>query len=322
MAPSGGALGASAMTDLAVVILTHNEEIHIERALRNVAGIAKEVFVVDSFSRDRTVEIATALGANVLQRNFINYAKQFQWALDNAPITAKWILRLDADELLEPELITEIEQRLPRLLDTVAGVNLKRRHVFLGRWIRHGGRYPLILLRIFRRGQGRIENRWMDEHMIVWGGETITFENDFSDVNLNGLTFFTDKHNKYASREAVDVLNKKYALDSTSESLSVDGTGAQAAFKRWVKEGIYNRLPFGFGPSLYFFYRYIFQLGFLDGREGAIYHFLQGFWYRFLVGAKVEEFERELRGLEVTEARLAALEQMTGLQIRAPAARS
>jgi glycosyltransferase involved in cell wall biosynthesis len=310
------------MIDLAVVILTHDEEIHIERALRSVSAIAREVFVVDSFSRDRTVEIASALGAEVLRHPFQNYARQFQWALDNAPITAKWILRLDADEVIEPELAKEIAARLPPLADDVAGVNLKRRHVFLGRWIKHGGRYPLILLRIFRRGQGRIENRWMDEHMIVWGGETVTFENDFSDVNLNGLTFFTDKHNKYASREAVDVLIQKYRLDDSTDSLSVEGSGAQAAFKRWVKEKVYNRMPFWCGPLLYFSYRFVFQLGFLDGPEGIIYHFLQGFWYRFLVGAKIVEFERELRGLEDGEARLRALERTTGLRIRPPTAPS
>lgn len=265
------------MIDLAVIILTHNEEKHLERALRSVAGLTKEIFVVDSFSTDLTVTIAEGLGATVLQNKFINYAKQFQWGLDHAPIRSGWIMRLDADEVLEPELTREIGAKLPGLPSDIVGVNLNRRHVFMGRWIRHGGRYPLTLLRIFRRGKGRIENRWMDEHLIVRDGKTITFQHDFSDINLNDLTFFTDKHNKYATREAIDVLNRKYGLDDSRDELSAEGTSLQASLKRWLKEGFYNKLPFWAGPLGYFIYRYVFQLGFLDGSEGMMYHFLQGF---------------------------------------------
>src|SRR6185369_17361847 len=134
------------------------------------------------------------------------------WALDHAPITADWVMRLDADEVIEPELAGEIAERLSGLSPSIAGVNLKRKHIFMGRWIRHGGRYPLVLLRIWRRGFGRIEDRWMDEHMIVSGGRTVTLDGGFADHNLNDLTFFTDKHNKYATREAIDVLNRRLHL--------------------------------------------------------------------------------------------------------------
>ncbi|MCI4679531.1 glycosyltransferase family 2 protein [Rhodoblastus acidophilus] len=307
------------MIDLAVIILTFNEEKHVARAISSVAGLASEIFVIDSGSTDRTANIARALGATVLENKFVNYAKQFQWALDHAPIHSGWIMRLDADEILEPELVAEIAERLPALPATIVGVNLRRRHVFLGRWIRHGGRYPLILLRIFRRGRGRIENRWMDEHLIVRGGSTIEFRHDFSDANLNDLSFFTDKHNRYATREAIDVLNRKYGLDPSTDLLSVEGTSRQASLKRAVKEGIYNRLPLWAGPLLYFLYRYIVRFGFLDGREGAIYHFLQGFWYRFLVAAKVEEYERALRGLDSPEAKRKTLEQLTGHRLESAA---
>jgi len=300
---------------LAVVILTHNEEIHLPRALESVASFASEVFVIDSFSTDRTVELARSRGATVIQHEFINYAKQFQWALETAPISAGWIMRLDADEVVEPGLAAEISQKLPSLPAEVAGINLRRKHIFLDRWIRHGSRYPLIMLRIWRRGQGRIENRWMDEHMLVWGGRTVTFDNDFADHNLKGLTFFTDKHNKYATREAIDVLNQRLGFLDVDDRLSSSQSSAQAAARRTMKEGFYNRIPFQLSALLYFLYRYIFKLGFLDGAEGLIYHSLQGFWYRFLVGAKTFELERSIAHLRDKKEIRSELSRLTGLKL-------
>ena len=298
---------------LAVLILTHNEAHHIGRALESVSGIATETFIVDSGSTDGTVEIAKAAGATVLTNPWVNYANQFQWGLDNAPITADWVMRLDADEVIEPDLARTIGQRLGQLPAEVTGVNLKRKHVFMGRWIRHGGRYPLILLRIWRRGLGRIENRWMDEHIILERGETVVFEGGFSDVNLGDLTFFTDKHNKYATREAVDVLNQRLGLFPRDETLG--DASEQATKKRGVKEGFYNRLTFGLGPIGYFLYRYFWQLGFLDGKEGAMYHGLQGLWYRFLVDAKLLELERALAEVGGRKAKLELLTRLTGLKL-------
>jgi glycosyltransferase involved in cell wall biosynthesis len=303
------------MLDLAVVILTYNEERHIARALKSVEGIASQVFVVDSFSSDQTVELARSHGAVVIQNKFTNYARQFQWGLDNAPITAKWVMRLDADEIVEPDLVSEIRDRLPTLPDDVAGVNLKRKHIFMGRWVRHGGRYPLVLLRVWRRGQGRIEDRWMDEHIVVWGGRTVTFNGGFSDCNLNDLTFFTNKHNKYATREAIDVLNQRLGLFPRDEAANSDSTSFQMAARRFVKEKIYNRIPFTVSSAAYFFWRYFLQLGILDGRTGLIYHFLQGYWYRFLVGAKLMELERAIAHLDDKAAIRRELSRLTGFKL-------
>jgi len=302
------------MTSLAVVILTRNEARHLGRALGSVAGLASEVFVVDCGSTDGTLEIAEAAGAAVLTHPWENYARQFQWALDHAPITADWVMRLDADEVIEPELAGEIAERLSGLSPSIAGVNLKRKHIFMGRWIRHGGRYPLVLLRIWRRGQARIENRWMDEHMVLLSGSAVTLRHPFSDWNLNDLSYFTDKHNRYATREAVEVLNQRHRLFASDLALA-DGGAGQAGLKRRLKEGLYNRLPLWLAPALYFLWRYIVQLGFLDGCEGAIYHGLQGFWYRFLVAAKVVELERAIAGEPTPEAKLEALAQATGLRL-------
>ncbi|AYD00576.1 glycosyltransferase family 2 protein [Neorhizobium sp. NCHU2750] len=303
------------MSSVAVLILTHNEEKHIGRALRAVAPFASEVFVVDAFSSDKTVDIASAHGANVLSNPWTNYSKQFQWGLDNAPIKADWVMRLDADEVIEPELAEEIATKLPKLGQDVAGVNLKRKHIFLGRWIRHGGRYPLILTRIWRRGQGRIEDRWMDEHIMIWGGRTVLFDAPFSDNNLNDIGFFTEKHNKYATREAVDVLNQRYGLFLQDVVLKTEASSFQASAKRFLKERVYNRVPFPISTLCYFLYRYIFQLGFLDRREGLIYHFLQGYWYRFLVGVKVLELDRAIRQFPTAEEKCIELARLTKLDI-------
>lgn len=304
--------GLTGATNLAAIILAYNEARHIERAVASAQRVATGIVVVDSYSTDKTAVLAQRLGAQVVQHAFVNHALQFQWALDNLPIESEWVMRLDADEVLTPELVEEIGRRLPELPPDVTGINLKRRHIFLGRWIKHGGRYPLTLLRIWRKGAARIEQRWMDEHMVLLHGRSVMFEHDFSDHNLNDLTFFTDKHNKYATREAIDVLMRRYGLGGVDEALNRESASRQAAANRWIKERVYNRLPFWFGPLGYFLYRYFIQLGFLDGREGIIYHFLQGFWYRFLVGAKVLEFDRALKPLADANARLAALARLTG----------
>jgi glycosyltransferase involved in cell wall biosynthesis len=300
------------MVDLTVIILAHNEQIHLGRSLESIKSIAREVFVVDSGSTDRTHGIALDAGAIVLSHPFVNYAQQFQWALENAPITSKWVMRLDADEIVETDLSSEISRHLPVLPDDVAGINIDRKHIFMGRWVKHGGRYPLRLLRIWRNGQGRIEDRWMDEHMVVWGGRTVTFKGGFSDHNLNDLTFFTQKHNKYATREAIDALNQKLDLFPRDDALNKESASWQASFKRWGKEQVYNRIPFTVSTTLYFLWRYIFQLGFLDGREGLVYHFLQGWWYRFLVGAKLMELEKAISHLTDKQEILLELTRLTG----------
>jgi glycosyltransferase involved in cell wall biosynthesis len=307
--------GDPSVTDLAVIILTKNEERHIERAIRSIREIASQIFVVDSFSMDNTVAIAEANGACVLRHEFVNHARQIQWAIDNAPITAGWVMRLDADELVESDLAVEIEQRLPQLGVDVVGINLRRKHIFMGRWVRHGGRYPLLLLRIWRRGYGRIEDRWMDEHMVVKGGRTVTFMGGFADFNLNDLTFFSEKHNRYATLEAIEVINQRLGLFDRAQGISVKDTWGQASARRVVKESLYNRLPFTIGSFLYFLWRYVFRLGFLDGRTGLVYHFLQGWWYRFLVGAKVMEMERAISHLSEKEDIVKELSRLTGLKI-------
>ncbi|MBD3729060.1 MAG: glycosyltransferase family 2 protein [Sphingomonadales bacterium] len=310
----GGA--EDAPPSLTVVILTFNEILHIERAISGMSGLARRVVVVDSGSNDGTAEKAAELGAEVHTRKWVNYADQFQWALDNAAIDTDWTMRLDADEWFGPELVDNLKQALRDADDEVTAISIDRQHHFLGRWIRHGGRYPLTLLRLWRTGLGRIEQRWMDEHIVVESGRMIHIDGTFVDDNRNDLTFFTAKHNGYATREAVDALIDKYDLFDPVEDRGLASTG-QAKQKRKAKLDFYNRLPLGVGPLGYFLYRYIVQLGFLDGKPGLVYHFLQGFWYRFLVDAKRYEFERGLADAVGKDEMIDRLTALSGHDLRA-----
>ncbi len=300
--------------DISVIILTYNEELHIERCLKNLQPLAKQIFIVDSFSTDNTVQIAESLGAKVFQRPWKNYADQFQWGLDNCPIQTGWVMRMDADEYLEQALIDEIIAKFSSLPDDINGLYLKRKHHFLGRWIKHGDRYPLVLLRIWKTGQAHIENRWMDEHIVLDSGNSLVMAGDFVDDNLNTIEWFIEKHNRYASREMVDIVNQKYQLFERDESIEDAKTG-QAKIKRFVKESLYNKLPLFVRPVLYFFYRYFLRFGFLDGAEGFAYHFMQGLWYRCLVDLKCLEAERVLAGAESKEEKIARLVKLTGLKL-------
>lgn len=287
---------------LVVIILTYNEEIHIERCLRSLQSVSNHFFVVDSFSTDRTADIARSLGAEVIQRPWKNYADQFQWAIDHCNSQTPWLMRMDADEYLEPDLQEELPELLKNMSLDIDGVYLKRKVFFQGKWIRYGGFYPHTLLRVWRIGKGHIEQRWMDEHIVLpQNSKTVIANGHLVDDNQKGITFWIDKHNKYASREAVDLLNLKYNLLPMDESLkSLDDP--QAKRKRLIKENVYSKLPLGLRSAFYFFYRYFIKLGFLDGRKGFLWHFLQGFWYRLLVDIKVKEIEEGSGGdLEKTK---------------------
>jgi glycosyltransferase involved in cell wall biosynthesis len=271
---------------ITAIILTFNEEQHIERCIRSLEGMVERVCVIDSYSTDRTVDIAKSLGAEVFQNPWPGHAAQFQWGLDTVGVTSNWTLRIDADEYLEDGLrhaLTGIDAN-----PEINGYYLRRKIVFLGRPITHGFFYPLKILRLWRTGQGRMEQRRMDEHIVLEAPQTALLEGgDLVDENLHDLTWWIDKHNSYATLEAISRIEAEEGLKTAEEKLS-----GQAARKRWIKENIYSRIPSTMRAGLYFFYRYILGRGFLDGKAGFYFHFLQAFWYRTLVEAKRFEIER------------------------------
>ena len=271
---------------VSVIILTLNEELHIRRCIENALRVANAVYIVDSFSADRTCEIAAECGAIVLQNKYVNQAQQFQWALDNCPIDTEWVMRMDADEYLSEGLIEEILTELPTLNSEVTGINLIRNVRFLGRTLRYGNLKPVSIMRIWRAGSAYMEQRWMDERLVLKYGESVTFENRFIDDNLNGLTAWTQKHNMYSNREIVTELDKKYGLFDSGSDKSLASRNRQ--------KSLYYKLPRFVRAAAYFIARYVFFLGFLDGVPGLIWLTLQAYWYRFLVDAKLKEMECRL----------------------------
>ena len=281
------------MLDLSVIILTYNEELHIRRAIDNVREIAKDIFIIDSFSTDKTLEIASEYpNVKILQHKWENnHAKQLNWGLENAPVKTQWVLRLDADEYLTPELISELKEKLPYLGQDITGISFKRRTMFMGKWMKRGI-YPVILLRLFRYGKAVCEQRLMDEHIQLLQGKEILLDNDFVDDNLNNISWYCNKHINYAVREAGDLLDIEYNLTGAAESDSKKHLTAQAIDKR-AKKHKYAKQPLFLRSFLYFLYRYIAKGAFLEGKEGFIFTFIQGWWYRTLVDMKVYELKKE-----------------------------
>ena len=285
------------MVDLTVVILTKNEEKNLRKCIESFRGVAKRFVIVDSGSTDGTEALCGQLDEELhavgSQLDFyvhpwVSYADQLNWGLDNTDISTEWSMRMDADEELLEDLAQEIGEKLDELQKPVNGVILRRRTIFMGKWIKHGGRYPELLLRIFRTGKARCEMKIMDEHMILLEGTMVTFEHDLMDNNQKDLDWWTAKHNWYSNREVLD-----HQLSLEGDNLQEDGgSSRQARIKRVVKNTGYYKLPKFFRAHLYFLYRYWIRLGFLDGTEGRIYHFLQAYWYRFLVDAKMYQCEK------------------------------
>ena len=278
------------MLDLTVIILTYNEEIHIRRCLENVCPIAKKVIVVDSPSSDRTVQICQEFdNVDVVVHKYPgNQAEQFNWALDNLKIETEWILRLDADEYLTPELVEELKEKLPRMDEGVSALSLSRARAYFGKVLHHGIVNGIWITRIFRIGKARYEKRLMDEHLSV-EGEIVRMEHQFVDDNRMTIGQFTIKHEGYASREATLLLDAEYHLTDTS-AMPKDH-GEEVEKKRAQKER-YARMPLFWRAFAYFVYRYVIKLGFLDGKEGFLWDFLQGWWYRTLVDAKIFEVKK------------------------------
>lgn len=275
------------MADLTAIILTKNEEKNIEECILSIRDVAKRIVVIDSFSTDATATLARKLGAEVYEHEFINYSKQFTYGVETAQVKTKWILRFDADERLTESGAEELERLCEENQDTdVNGIVLRFKVNFMGKDLRHGGIYPFRKLLVFKNGKGNIENRNMDEHIILSEGRSVEMKEDCLHHDYKDLTRWIDKHNWYASREVLDYYQFRQDAEDGKE------LDRKAKLKRKIKFGIYYKLPMGFRAHLYYWYRYYIKLGFLDGKEGKIFAFMQAYWYRYLVDAKIYEKER------------------------------
>ena len=277
----------TAVPPVSVVILAHNEEANLPDCLGSLSGLQCEIFVVDSGSTDRTREIAAAAGAAVYEHAFENYSAQRNWAQLTLPLTAPWVLHLDADERLTPELVHEINVVLRERTGGARGFLLRKRTVFMGRWIKHGGHYPSYHLRLFMKDAGFCERRLYDQHYIV-RGTVRRLTHDYIDILTSDLSEWSRRHVHWAELEAEEI-EEILERSATGDHVSGHFFGTAIERRRWLRNRVYLRSPLFARCFLYWFYRYFLRLGFLDGKEGLIFHFLQGLWFRLLVDAKLVE---------------------------------
>lgn len=252
--------------NIAVIILTFNEEIHLERCIENALKITSNIIVVDSYSTDDTLKILKKYKIKFYQNKFTHQAAQVNYALKNINIKAKWIFRIDSDEVIGNDFVKNIKKKLPFVKKDISGLDINKNLIFMGRYIKFGGVYPQKVVRVWKTGEGKYANTWMDEHIVLKNKKS--FMNvSITDHNLNNLTWWLSKHKKYAIREAIDYLIHKN----------------QKNYYYKKSKKIYYEFPILIRPFIYFFYRYFFKLGFLNGWQGLIFDLLQGFYYRFAV---------------------------------------
>lgn len=268
---------------ISAIILTFNSELTIRKTLECAQQVSDDIHVVDSFSTDKTLQIAESFGARIVQHAFVHYGDQRNWTIDNLVFKHEWQLHLDADEFLSPELIAAIEKLKTAPSKDIDGYYIPRLTRFMGRDIRHGGHYPIWHLRLFRTGAGRCESRKYDQHFILIGNAE-RIHAPMIDDNRMSLKEWTDRHNRWSEAEVQEILHP------TGEGV-IQGKlrgDTPMQIKRGLR-GLFLRLPLFTRSFLFFSYRYLLRLGFLDGKPGLIYNFLQTFWYRFLIDAKLYE---------------------------------
>lgn len=274
------------------IVLTYNEEHNLQRCLSQLAELSAEIFVVDSGSTDGTLDIA-ARYASVVHHPFDTHARQWSWALANLPISTEWVLALDADQQLTPELKAELGALFTEtevIGQDVEGIYIKRRQIFRGRWIKHGGYYPKYLLKLFRVDKVKIDPTDLVDHHFYVSGRTIKLKQDLVEDNVkeNSISFWIEKHNRYANLLAREELQRRGTRKRDPIRPSLVGNPDQQIL--WLKR-VWYRCPGYVRPFLYFVHRYFLRMGFLDGKEGFIFHFLQAFWFRLLVDINLEELE-------------------------------
>jgi hypothetical protein len=265
---------------ITAVIITKNEELHIERLLCNINGIFNEVVIIDSFSEDKTYDISLQYNVKFIQNKFKNFGDQRNFAMNSAEVTNKWVFFIDADEIVDDDLINELRLIFSEKI-LYDGFYVNRKFLFMKRWIKHGGYYPLYLLRLINKEKA-ICKGIVNEHFEIDGKTTLIKRGHLIDENLNNFQFWVNKHNNYSDLESIEFFVERKKFDFNK-------IRSQPGLKSLVKLIFYNNMPLFLRAFVYFFYRYFIRFGFLDGYKGFIYHFCQGLIFWFLVDVKIYE---------------------------------
>jgi glycosyltransferase involved in cell wall biosynthesis len=279
--------------EFSFVILTFNEEVHLPRLLKSIAPLNVPIYICDSGSTDATLQVAKEYNATVIQNAFETHPKQWHFALNHFIIDTPWIIGLDADHIVLPELYAKLANfRSEQIPPEVNGIYFNRKNYFKGRWLRYGGYFPKYLLKMFRTGVGYSDINENMDHRFVAPGETIIWKDGYlKEENLkeNEISFWIAKHNRYSDLVAEEEIERKNAL--RVQTIKPRFFGSPDERIAYLKSKWWN-MPLFARPFLYFFYRYFIRLGILDGKEGLVFHFLQALWFRFVVDVKIWEKER------------------------------
>lgn len=273
-------------SEITCIILTKNEEKNLFNCLNSIKDLAERIVIVDSGSTDKTLDIAKDFNCDIFKHEFKSYAHQQNWALDNTNITTKWVYRIDADEIVSEKLKKEIlEVTQKHMDDNINGFIMPFKIFFLGKLLKHAGNYPFLNLVIWKFGKARFSERYMGEHAILSDGKSLKLRNYCEHHDCKTIDSWILKHNWYATREVIDL----YERNGKNELGTNLYNNAKKTQK--IRDGFYYKMPYFFRAWLYYIYRYIFKLGFLDGKAGKAYCWLQAYWYRFLVDVKLIECE-------------------------------
>jgi glycosyltransferase involved in cell wall biosynthesis len=279
--------------NIVAIILTFNSEAAIAKVINSCKAIASRIFVVDSYSSDKTLEIVKSLGCELVQHEFENYSKQRNWAQTNAQLQPDdWVLHLDSDEMLSPELaraIAQIKAGGQAVHPEIEGYLMQRLSYFLGKPIKYGHINPSWHLRLYRADKGFCEERLYDQHFVV-PGKTQKLDGLLLDLQLTTIERWTAAHNRWSSAEAIEQTKPGNQQSDRLLAGKLFTTDWRMQ-KRWVKNNIWGRVPLFWRSFIFFFYSYFLRLGFLDGKAGLVYHVLQSFWFKFLIDAKILEIQ-------------------------------
>ena len=279
-------------TVFSFIIITYNEEIHLPRLLKSIESLNAATFILDSGSTDNTLAIAESYGCEVKQNPFENHPKQWDKALKTFSISTPWVICLDADQQVTSELLQLLEEFKDSDYEGVSGIYFNRKNIFKGKWLKHGGYFPLYLLKMFRTGVGYSDLNENMDHRFIVPGKTIIWKKGYiveENTKENQISFWINKHNRYSDQVAEEEWERMQEL--RTQTLKPDIFGSPDQKKAFLKS-IWWKMPLYIRPFIYFFHRYFIQLGILDGKQGFVFHFLQAFWFRLVVDIKIDELRK------------------------------
>lgn len=277
---------------ISAVVLAFNEERNIRSTLRSLCGWCEEIIVVDSGSSDKTVAIAEEMGCKVIVHEYVDHSTQWQWVISEVGLKCEWLLLVDSDFIFSETLKKKMSDAVA--VDCgVVGYFVKHRYVFRGRPIRFGGTKKWWL-RLVKTRHARLDESELVDFRLLVDGPTGKLNGYVYEDNVNeyDIDFWIDKHQKFSTRMAIEeILRRRRRIGWT-----VPGkiTGDQDQRLMWLKQRWYG-MPLHVRPFVYFAYRFVVRLGFVDGWNGFVFHFLQAFWFRMIVDEKMAKLENDIR---------------------------